>query len=187
MSKAVADRHVQKDGWKIVEDKVRGGWRRVVPSPLPREIIEVPMMRALLEADQTIVAAGGGGIPVARDSHGQFKGIEAVIDKDRTSALLAAELDADLLAILTNVDQVQKDYGKPTAQSLVRVNVAQLKQLASENQFSPGSMLPAGSSHNHKLTGYRNCLTRTTLPGSGIGTSTTDGGWRTTSRLTSRP
>jgi carbamate kinase len=142
MSRPAAEKHAQKDGWRIVEDKVRGGWRRVVPSPTPREIIEIPMMRTLLAAGQVVVAAGGGGIPVARDAGGAFRGIEAVIDKDRTSALLASELDADLLAILTNVDQVQRDYGKPTAKALERVTVGELKELLEKQQFGAGSMAP---------------------------------------------
>lgn len=142
MSEEVAKKHASDDGWKIVEDKVRNGWRRVVPSPLPREIVELPLLRAMIHADQVVVAAGGGGIPVSRDAKGQYKGIEAVIDKDRTSALLAAEVGAELLAILTNVDQVQKDYGKPTAKGLDRMTLADARQLTAEGQFSPGSMQP---------------------------------------------
>jgi carbamate kinase len=93
-------------------------------------------------ADHTVVAAGGGGIPVARQAGGQFKGIEAVIDKDRTSALLAAEIGADLLAILTNVDQVQRDHGKPSANAIERVSLSELQELLDEGQFPAGSMAP---------------------------------------------
>jgi carbamate kinase len=142
MSKEAADAHAQKDGWRVMEDKVRGGWRRVVPSPLPREIVELPQLRTLLADGHVVVAAGGGGIPVARNAYGMFKGIEAVIDKDRTSALLAAALDADLLAILTNVDQVQIDYGKPTARALERITAADLSNHLAAGQFPAGSMGP---------------------------------------------
>jgi len=142
MSQEAADKHARDDGWKIAEDKARGGWRRVVASPLPREIIELPLLKTLLASGHLVVAGGGGGIPVARDSGGKFKGIEAVIDKDRTSALLALALDADLLAILTNVDVVQVDYGKPTAESLSRVTAERVTQLMAEGQFPPGSMGP---------------------------------------------
>ena len=142
MSKEAAEKHARDDGWKIAEDKARGGWRRVVPSPLPRQIIELPLLRTLLSAGHLVVAAGGGGIPVARAADGTFKGIEAVIDKDRTSALLAAELDAGLLAILTNVDQVQVDYGKPTARALARTSASEMSRWLAAGQFPAGSMGP---------------------------------------------
>jgi carbamate kinase len=133
--------HLERDGWHIVEEPPRG-WRRVVPSPLPKEIIELPTIRALVEAGQLIIAGGGGGIPVVRDSGGDVRGVEAVIDKDRTSALLAAELNADLLAILTNVDQVQADYGKPTARPIDRISASEMARLIATGQFPAGSMGP---------------------------------------------
>lgn len=141
LSRESAEKHREHDGWKIVEEAPRG-WRRVVPSPLPQEIIELPTIRALVQAGHLIIAAGGGGIPVVRDAGGDIRGFEAVIDKDRTSALLAAELEADLLAILTNVDQVQVDYGKPTAQKLDLVTASQLSRLIAAGQFPAGSMGP---------------------------------------------
>src|SRR5207249_7906455 len=85
MSEAAAQQHGRADGWIIAEDQARGGWRRVVPSPLPRKIVELPLIRTLVDNNLLIVVAGGGGIPVARDARGHYKGIEAVIDKDRTS------------------------------------------------------------------------------------------------------
>jgi carbamate kinase len=142
ISREAADSHVKKDGWKIAEDRARGGWRRVVPSPMPREIVELAQLRTMLAANHVVVAAGGGGIPVARNAYGMYKGIEAVIDKDRTSAVLALELEADLLAILTNVDQVQVDYGKPTARSLDRVKASEMSQWLADGQFPGGSMGP---------------------------------------------
>jgi carbamate kinase len=157
MSREAAEAHVNKDGWKIAEDRVRGGWRRVVPSPLPREVIELPQLRTMLSANHVVVAAGGGGIPVARNPYGMYKGIEAVIDKDRTSALLAAQLDADLLAILTNVDQVQVDYGKPTARALERTTGSQMSQWLTEGQFPAGSMGP-------KVEAAVDFLSRSTKP-----------------------
>jgi carbamate kinase len=142
MTREQADEHVVKDNWKIAEDKVRKQWRRVVPSPLPKEIVELPLLKTLVESNHIVVAAGGGGIPVTRDDQGNYTGLEAVIDKDRTSAILAAALNADMLAILTNVDQVQKDYGKPTAKSLSQITLSEAQALKADNQFSPGSMLP---------------------------------------------
>jgi carbamate kinase len=143
MSRDVAEKHARDDGWKIAEDKARGGWRRVVPSPLPQEIVELPLLREMVKAGQLIIAAGGGGIPVVRDAaSGGYRGVEAVIDKDRTTALLAAELDADLLAILTNVDQVQLDYGKPTARAIDRITSSQARQHFASGQFPAGSMGP---------------------------------------------
>jgi carbamate kinase len=141
MTREQSERHVREGGWQVAEDSGRG-WRRVVPSPLPREIIELPLLKDLLAAGRTVVAAGGGGIPVLRDGHGHFVGVEAVIDKDRTSAMLAAEVDADLLAILTDIDQVQRDFGKPTATTVDRMTTDQAKVMIAEGQFSPGSMLP---------------------------------------------
>jgi carbamate kinase len=141
MSKAQAERH-QLEGWKIAEDSGKRGWRRVVPSPAPREIVELPLLRKLVVGGEIVIAAGGGGIPVTRNERGEFTGVEAVIDKDRTSAMLATELGADLLAILTNVDQVQKDYGKPTAQTLSRITLQDARNLIADKQFPAGSMGP---------------------------------------------
>ena len=141
LTREQAERHAARDGWKIAEDSGRG-WRRVVASPLPREIIELPLLRGLLAAGQIVVAAGGGGIPVVRDGEGRFAGVEAVVDKDRTSAMLAAEVDADLLAILTNVDRVSRDFGKPSAKEVERMTAGEARTMIGEGQFSPGSMLP---------------------------------------------
>ena len=141
MSKEKAEKHVREDGWQVAEDSGRG-WRRVVPSPLPKEIVELPLLRDLMGKGWTVVAAGGGGIPVLRDAQGNYSGLSAVIDKDRTSAMLAAELGADVLAILTNVEQVQRDFGKPSAKGLDRMTVGEARELIKQGQFSPGSMLP---------------------------------------------
>jgi carbamate kinase len=141
MKRESAEKHRDRDGWKIVEEPGRG-FRRVVSSPHPIEIVELPLLKKLVANDEIVVAAGGGGIPVMKDVQGNFVGVEAVIDKDRTSAMLAAEVDADLLVILTNVDTVQQDYGKPAAKELRRLTVSEAKQLIAQKQFSAGSMLP---------------------------------------------
>jgi carbamate kinase len=141
LSKDQAQRHMQRDGWKMVEQPPHG-WRRLVPSPVPLEIIELPLLKTLVAAGHLIVAAGGGGIAISRDEHGCFRGVEAVIDKDRTSAILAAELGADRLVILTNVDQVQRDFGKPGATAIHQMNVEEAMALLEQGQFPPGSMAP---------------------------------------------
>ncbi|HPE68202.1 MAG TPA: carbamate kinase [Thermotogota bacterium] len=132
--------HTQK-GWVFVEDAGRG-WRRVVPSPKPLDIVEVKAIKALLEAGILTIAAGGGGIPVERLEDGTLRGVEAVIDKDRASALLAAEIQADELIILTGVDQVCLDFGKPTQRALDKITVEEAKRLAAEGHFPKGSMGP---------------------------------------------
>ena len=143
MSEEVATRHVEVDRWQIRPDPGGRGFRRVVASPQPKHIVEIPLIQSLAGTHHVIVAAGGGGVPVQRDSEtNTYRGVEAVIDKDRTSAILALEVEADLLAILTNVDQVQKDYNKPAAQSLPKLTTQQARELMEQNQFSPGSMLP---------------------------------------------
>jgi carbamate kinase len=141
LTREQAERHARRDGWKIVEDSGRG-WRRVVPSPIPREIVELPVLRKLVEAGEIVVAAGGGGIPVMRDGRGAYRGVEAVIDKDRTSALLATAINAQRLLILTNIDHVWRDYGKPTATPIGTMTSDQARALMAEGQFAPGSMLP---------------------------------------------
>lgn len=142
LSRESAESRREKDGWHVVDDSGRG-WRRVVASPTPLEIIELPLLRELVRAGELVIAGGGGGIPVVRDSaNGMIRGVEAVIDKDRTSAILAAALDADLLAILSNVDQVQVDYGKPTARRLEKMTAAEATQWMADGQFPPGSMGP---------------------------------------------
>jgi carbamate kinase len=141
LSAEAAARHREKDGWTIVEDAGRG-YRRVVASPQPRRIVEIDVIRRLVDAGVLLVAGGGGGIPVIEDDHGELHGIEAVIDKDLTSAILATQVGADVLAIITGVDRVYLDYRRPTQRPLVRADVATIQRLIAENQFAPGSMLP---------------------------------------------
>ncbi len=131
----------QRDGWHIVEDAGRG-FRRVVPSPRPMEIIELEAIRQLVDHGFVVVAVGGGGIPVVRQSDGNLVGAEAVIDKDLASSLLARRLGADLLVISTAVERVCLNFGKPDEQALDRITVAEAKRYIDEGHFAPGSMLP---------------------------------------------
>ena len=128
-------------GWTMREDAGRG-WRHVVPSPRPLKILNVEMITRILDWANVVIAAGGGGIPVVRGRDGQWRGIEAVIDKDYASSLLAAELKADLYVILTGVARVSLDFGKPTAREVDRLTVADAEKHLREGQFPAGSMGP---------------------------------------------
>jgi carbamate kinase len=139
-SRADAEQRKRLFGWHIVEDAARG-YRRVVPSPEPIEIIEMPIIRALINEGMLVVACGGGGIPVVR-TNGGIKGIEAVIDKDRASALLAAKLGVDLFIISTDADRVYVDYKKPTQRPLAKVTAAEIEAYYKDGQFPPGNMGP---------------------------------------------
>jgi carbamate kinase len=127
-------------GWEIVEDAARG-YRRVVPSPEPIEIVELEVIRELVDHGVLVIACGGGGIPVAWKD-GQPIGVEAVIDKDRASALLASKLGVDLFVISTDTDYVYLDYKKPTQHPLHEVQAAELERYAKAGQFPAGSMGP---------------------------------------------
>ncbi len=128
-------------GWQLVEDAGRG-WRQVVASPRPQAVVEGDALRALLGAGGIVVAGGGGGVPVARQGNGELGGIEAVIDKDRTAALLARDLGADLLVILTGVDRVIKNFGRRGAQPLPALGLRAALRLHARGQFPSGSMGP---------------------------------------------
>jgi len=131
----------KSDGWVVKEDAGRG-WRRVVPSPEPIEILELDVIRALVESGVITIAAGGGGIPVVLGDNGKIEGVEAVIDKDKAASLLARSLNADKLVISTAVPKVCVDFGKPTQRELDLLSVSEARALAAEGQFAPGSMLP---------------------------------------------
>ena len=137
----VEDLLVQNPGWTMKQEPQKG-WRRVVPSPLPRGIEDLGAIKLLLEQDVCVVAVGGGGIPVAAGADGGLEGIDAVIDKDRASSLLARELGADLLLISTNVDRVCKNYGRPDQEELSALTAGQARELMEQGHFAPGSMLP---------------------------------------------
>jgi carbamate kinase len=131
----------EEKGWDFVEDSGRG-WRRVVPSPKPLDIVEKDVIADLIEKDMVLVAAGGGGIPVRREANGELFGVEAVIDKDRASALLALEIEADELIILTGVDQVCVNFGKENEESLAKMTIEEAEKYLAEGQFPKGSMGP---------------------------------------------
>jgi carbamate kinase len=129
-------------GWTMREDSSRGGWRHVVASPRPLRILNLATITHMLNGSSVVIAAGGGGIPVVRGRDGQWRGVEAVIDKDYASALLAAHLEADLYVVLTGVPQVAVDFGKPSQRFLDRMTVAEVERYLREGQFPAGSMGP---------------------------------------------
>ena len=132
---------MKERGYDMKEDAGRG-WRRVVASPAPVGIIESDTIRTLLEAGHIPVAVGGGGIPVKETEERRLKGTSAVVDKDFASAKLAEILDADLLVILTAVERVALNFGKPNQQFLSEISIDQAERFISEGHFAPGSMLP---------------------------------------------
>jgi carbamate kinase len=135
-SKDVAEQLVQERGWRIAKEGEQ--YRRVVASPAPRKILEIDVIKLLLAQGVLVICAGGGGIPVVRNGHGYLRGIEAVIDKDRASALLARELGADVLMMLTDVDAVYQDWGMPEARALRGISPG----VAQRMTFAPGTMAP---------------------------------------------
>jgi len=140
-SKEEAEQKKRRMGWQIVEDSARG-YRRVVPSPEPREVFEQGIIKHLLDEGMIVIACGGGGIPVIEHENHRVEGSEAVIDKDRASALLAAALEVDLFAISTDARHVYLDFKKSTQRALDRVTADELQQYFDEGQFPPGSMGP---------------------------------------------
>jgi len=136
-----ANRLRQENGWSIVEDANRG-YRRVVPSPQPQKVVEWEAIKAMTKAGIITIAAGGGGIPVTCDKRGQLQGIDAVIDKDRASALLGKLINADTFVIITSVDQVYLDFGKPNARPVTELDSATAARYLEAGEFPPGSMGP---------------------------------------------
>lgn len=128
-------------GWVLKEDRGRG-WRRVVPSPAPLEIVERNVIKELVANDRIVIAAGGGGIPVYLDREERLEGINAVIDKDLSAAILARDIEAEELVILTGVEKVAVDFAKPTQRWLDHLTVAEAQQYLAEGQFPAGSMGP---------------------------------------------
>ncbi len=139
-SRGDAEERARLLGWQVVEDAARG-YRRVVPSPEPVEVVEEQVIRTLLAQGVLVIAAGGGGIPVVRTPEG-LRGVEAVIDKDRVSALLATRLGVDCFIISTDADRVYVDYRKPTQRPLARVTASELQAHYAAGQFPPGNMGP---------------------------------------------
>ena len=141
MDEATALRLAARQGWIVKEDAGRG-WRRVVPSPLPKTIIEMAAINLLARSGLVVIACGGGGIPVVEDEEGNLTGVEAVIDKDLASSLLARGIGADLLLVSTGVEKVAINFNRPDRQWLDRMTVAEAKKHFADNQFDRGSMGP---------------------------------------------
>jgi carbamate kinase len=142
MDEDEAFRRREDEGWDITEDAGRG-WRRVVASPQPVKIVELDVIKGLLDAGVATIAVGGGGIPVVRNSEGRLEGIAAVIDKDLASALLANKVDADLLLISTAVEKVALEFGKPEQRWIDQMTLAEVKGYLDEGtHFAEGSMAP---------------------------------------------
>jgi carbamate kinase len=142
MDEAKAMKRRDEDGWDVREDAGRG-WRRVVASPAPKRIVELDVIRQLLDAGVVTIAVGGGGIPVITNANGDLEGVPAVIDKDLASAMLASQVEADLLLISTAVEQVALNFGKPDQEWVSQFTLAEVKQyLAEGGHFSEGSMAP---------------------------------------------
>ncbi len=141
MEEHEAKERAAKGGWTVVEDAGRG-WRRVVPSPLPQEIMELDAVRELLEAGIVTVTVGGGGIPVIRNEDGDLQGVAAVIDKDYASSLLARSIGADLLLISTAVEKVYLNFNKPDQKPINVMTVAEARRYTDDGHFAKGSMLP---------------------------------------------
>lgn len=139
-TKEEADAEAAKDGSTYVEDAGRG-YRKVVPSPMPKEIVEKEAVRALVEADVLTICSGGGGIPVVAED-GQYVGVEAVNDKDFSARVLAENVDADRLIILTGVDNIYINYNQPDQKALEQISVAEAEEYIKEGHFAAGSMLP---------------------------------------------
>ena len=142
MDQDEAQRRAREFGWTVTEDAGRG-FRRVVPSPQPVEIVELDTVQSLLDSGVIVIAAGGGGIPVVDTGAGEYRGVAAVIDKDLASSLLATQINADLLLIATSVDCVYLDFGTTKETKLDRASLSQLKAYAAEERhFGQGSMAP---------------------------------------------
>ena len=141
MTREEADRMIAERGYNVVEDAGRG-YRRVVASPKPAGIVELDTIRSLVETNHVVIACGGGGIPVFKTEGNHLKGAAAVIDKDFAAAKLAEQLDADFLVILTAVEKVAVNFGKPDQRWLDELTPADVERYVGEGQFAPGSMLP---------------------------------------------
>ena len=139
-TKEEADKIAAEKGFTFVEDAGRG-YRRVVPSPIPKRIVELKVVEQLVDAGDIVITVGGGGIPVVETENG-LKGVAAVIDKDRASALLARDVKADRLIILTAVDRVCINFNKPDQKELAEMSLEEADKYIGEKQFAPGSMLP---------------------------------------------
>jgi carbamate kinase len=142
MDRAEAERRAREQGWAVVEDAGRG-WRRVVPSPLPKEIVELDSIKAVLEDGIEVIAAGGGGIPVVDTGDGEYRGVAAVIDKDYACSLLAREIGADLFLVATAVEKVALRFATPRQEWVDHLTLEEARRLLAEgSHFAAGSMAP---------------------------------------------
>ncbi|HOD39166.1 MAG: Carbamate kinase 1 [bacterium ADurb.Bin243] len=141
MAKEEADKKVKEEGWNIKEDAGRG-YRRVVASPMPKDIVEIDAIKKLIDSDFIVIAVGGGGIPVIETDNGELTGTAAVIDKDFASALLASEVKADIFMITTGVEKVCINYNKPDQKTVDKMTMAEAEKYLAEGQFPAGSMGP---------------------------------------------
>ena len=141
LDEKTARERAAKQGWSIAGDS-GGGWRRVVPSPVPRQILELEQIECLVRAGYVVIACGGGGIPVVRNEKGYLVGVEAVIDKDLASGLLATRLEADLFVISTDVEKVAVGFNTPDQRWLDNVTLAEARALYEADEFDAGSMGP---------------------------------------------
>jgi len=141
MSEEEALAHKREVGWEVVEDAGRG-YRRVVPSPIPKKIIELDVIKLLVQSGYVVIAAGGGGVPVILNEQGEIEGVEAVIDKDLGSSILASGLGADTLIISTAIDAAYLNFGQKDQRPLSRVSLPEIKRYLEEGHFKPGSMKP---------------------------------------------
>ncbi|BAK44912.1 carbamate kinase [Eggerthella sp. YY7918] len=140
MTEEEAKAYAEKTGCEVREDAGRG-WRRVVASPKPVRIVEFDVVKDLFDNGYLVVSTGGGGIPVI-EKDGSYQGVPAVIDKDRSASMLAADFEADMLVILTAVEKVCINFGKPNQEAISTMSVAEARKYMDEGQFAPGSMLP---------------------------------------------
>lgn len=171
--------------WEMVEDAGRG-YRRVVPSPRPLQILGMKAIRETLLSGDVVIAAGGGGIPVVEDAAGQLRGIEAVVDKDFTASLLATELVADALVILTDVDAVRLNYGKKNESILSNLTIREAARWLRYGQFPPGSMGPKIEAAIEFISATRNPVIITSLPKALQALQGKAGTWITAPRLRRR-
>lgn len=141
MDKDKARERRQNEGWDVVQDAGRG-WRRVVPSPLPQDVIELQAVKELIAKGFVVITVGGGGIPVVKNEDGSLQGVAAVIDKDFASALLVNSIEADLFLISTSVEKVYLNFARPDQKAIDRVTVAEAKAYIEQGHFARGSMLP---------------------------------------------
>jgi carbamate kinase len=141
MSEEEAEAKKKESGWEMMEDAGRG-YRRVVPSPLPVEIIELEAIKLLVKNDYIVLAVGGGGVAVMRNEQGDLEGLEAIIDKDKASSLLARNIGAGNLIISTSVDEVYLNFGEKNQKALRNVSLPEINKYLEEGHFKPGSMKP---------------------------------------------